>query len=121
MASKNPPPDGLLAHMIPLIAKEALEESDRVFFPLYSVQVLGNHVRLRRHDGKPVVAGWDEIQAELHEAVGPEACLIEVFPPLDDVVDDANVRHFWVVHPDVLIGCDAWLRRRSFRARGGMR
>ncbi len=89
---------------------------------MHEVQWDGSqHVRIRRRDGKPVVLPWDHLQRLIHESAGPEACAVEVFPPLDDVVDEANMRHFWLVEPDDLMRVGAWLRsmrRDRFVARG---
>lgn len=75
----------------------------------YEICAAGGHVRIRRHDGKPIRLGWDTLQRLLHEAVGDEACLVEVFPPISDVVNETNMRHFWVVSLEVLMHQGAWL------------
>lgn len=53
------------------------------------------HMTVEREDGKPVRCGWDTLQKLKDEYVGEWACLVEFFPPKDDVVNEINRRHFW--------------------------
>ena len=40
---------------------------------------------------------WWEMQRIKDEIAGPDATAVEVYPPHDEVVDDANMYHIWVV------------------------
>jgi hypothetical protein len=52
---------------------------------------------------------WDELQ-ELKRQVGyGDAMAVEVYPPDADVVNVANIRHLFVVHPEAVPF--AWRRR----------
>lgn len=62
-------------------------------------QLLGDHLIVRRRDGRDGIS-WDELQAVKNESVGPEACCVEVYPRSDEVVDETNARHLWVVDPE---------------------
>ena len=63
----------------------------------YSTQVLGSHLIIRREDGGPVQCGWDTLQEIKNEMLGVDVCAVEVFPPQDELVDEANRRHLWVI------------------------
>lgn len=65
----------------------------------YDAQIIGRHMRIRRRDGKPISTTWDVIQQIKNDVVGPEFTCIEVFPAEPNVVNEANVRHLFVV-PD---------------------
>lgn len=56
---------------------------------------LMTHVAIRRKDQK--AATWDEAQRVKNELVGTEARAIEVYPAAKDVVNQAPVRHLWVL------------------------
>lgn len=70
----------------------------------YSVQVyereseLGviTHLALRRHDNGTVIP-WSDLQRVKDEVAGADRLAIEVFPPADQLVDDANMFHLWVL------------------------
>ena len=68
----------------------------------YAHQVLGGHLRVWRHDGQPVVCDWDTLQAIKNEALGEDVWVIEVFPAEDSVINEFNMRHFWIVDPDMI-------------------
>ena len=53
---------------------------------------------VRRHD-EVEIAGWDILQRVKNEIAGVEAVAVEVYPPQGEVVDQANMRHLWVL-PD---------------------
>ena len=40
---------------------------------------------------------WREMQRIKDEIAGPEATAVEVYPPHDEIVDEANVFHIWVM------------------------
>ena len=54
------------------------------------------HLAVRRHDGKEV-AGWDLLQRVKNEVVGPDWLALEVYPAEADVLDQAPMRHLFVV------------------------
>lgn len=73
----------------------------------YTVQSLAKsadiiHLKIRRRDGKEVVAKWDLLQRITNELCGADAYAIEVFPPEDQLVDETNLRHLWVIRADWL-------------------
>jgi hypothetical protein len=71
---------------------------------LYSVQVsellteAGSvvHLWIRRHD-ESTTRSWSELQRIKDELVGRDRTAVEVFPPADEVVDQANMFHLWVL------------------------
>jgi hypothetical protein len=42
---------------------------------------------------------WDDLQRIKHECGFGNEVAIEIFPPDKDVVNVANLRHLWIVHP----------------------
>lgn len=69
----------------------------------YTIEHAGDgHVRIRRHDGAPIRCGWDFLQIFKNEALGEEACAVEVFPPQSELVDEENIRHLWLVDTDTV-------------------
>jgi hypothetical protein len=40
---------------------------------------------------------WHEMQRIKDEIAGPEATAVEVYPPRDEIVDDADMFHLWVL------------------------
>lgn len=45
---------------------------------------------------------WDELQA-IKNAVGfADKCAIEIYPPVKDVVNVANIRHLWIFEPSFM-------------------
>lgn len=79
-----------------------------VYNDLYSVQFyleevpgypLITRLLIRRNDGKAGVP-WPHRQRIKDELAGPERQAVEVFPPADEVVDDANCYHLWVLPAD---------------------
>ncbi len=72
---------------------------------IYAVQVFARarinapsvkHLAIRRHDGDEV-HGWSDLQRIKNEIVGPDFAALEVYPPESDVVDQANMRHVFVL------------------------
>jgi hypothetical protein len=61
-----------------------------------------SHLRVSRRDGKDGI-GWDELQSVKNEVFGEEATCVEVYPPEGEVVNDANIRHLWLVPPGTFI------------------
>lgn len=70
---------------------------------LYAVQRYDNQTELglviqlsvRSHHGRLIP--WDDLQRIKDELVGEAATAIEVYPAADDVVDEAPMRHLWVL------------------------
>ena len=40
---------------------------------------------------------WDELQRVKNETVGPETWAVEVFPAQSEMINEANMRHLWVL------------------------
>lgn len=60
-----------------------------------SVQFDGVHLRVWRSGRRPL--SWDDLQAIKNEAAGEDALAVEVYPPQGEVVDEAPIRHLWIV------------------------
>ena len=54
------------------------------------------HLRVWRHDGRGGIP-WDDLQAIKNDMLGEDVMAIELYPPQSDMVDEANIRHLWVV------------------------
>lgn len=54
------------------------------------------HIAIRRHDGKPIVGGWNTLQAIKNDVVGQQRYAVEVFPETASLVNEENMRHLWV-------------------------
>lgn len=69
----------------------------------HSLRSLGSipHLKVRRQDGRDGIS-WDALQRIKNDVVGPDEVAIEIFPPADQVVNDANIRHLWIVPPGFL-------------------
>lgn len=83
---------------------------------VYTTQLQGPHLSIRRRDGRPVQCKWDVLQRIKNDTMGPDVAAVEVFPREADVVNEQNTRHLWVVqehpgwtrHPD-----GTWTRNAS--------
>ncbi len=53
------------------------------------------HLCVKGLDG--VRPRWPEMQRIKDEIAGPEFTAVEVYPPADEVIDQANVYHLWVL------------------------
>lgn len=53
------------------------------------------HLWVHRHDDGPLT--WREMQRVKNELVGPERVAVEVYPPVSELVDGANMFHLWVL------------------------
>lgn len=51
---------------------------------------------VRRNDEEEI-RGWDDLQRVKNEIAGPERTAIEIFPPEAEVMDQANMRHLFVL------------------------
>lgn len=77
---------------------------------VYSVQVFARatphgealQFAIRRHDDHEV-QGWSDLQRIKDELAGPDALAIEMYPRAADVVDDANMRHLFVLPPGMSV------------------
>lgn len=57
------------------------------------------HLRVRKKSGKDGIT-WDTLYAIKNAVVGSYEQAIEVYPPVDKLVDGANYRHLWVMPYD---------------------
>lgn len=69
---------------------------------VYSVQLfelpdLWHWLAIRRHDGREIRERRDELQAIKDEIVGSDVWAMEAFPPRNEVINAANMRHLWLV------------------------
>ena len=55
------------------------------------------HLKIMRHDGKEIRTKWDVLQRIKDEILGENVTVVEVFPAHSQVVNEANIRHFWEV------------------------
>lgn len=69
----------------------------------YSVQLIHHpshpgidHLLVRRHD-EGLAFPWADLQRIKDRFVGRERWGLEYFPPAADVIDNANLRHLWVM------------------------
>jgi hypothetical protein len=60
------------------------------------------HLRVLRYDDRDGIT-WDELQAVKNWRLGHEVRAIEIFPPESEMVNQANVRHLWVIPDDVAL------------------
>jgi len=61
-----------------------------------------DHLKVQRHDHKDGI-GWDVLLDSLQDVLGNDVLAVEFFPPGEEVVNDLNMRHLWVV-PEALDG-----------------
>lgn len=54
------------------------------------------HIKVTKVDGSDGIP-WDHLQIIKNEVAGEEATAIEVYPRESDLVNEANMRHLWVV------------------------
>jgi hypothetical protein len=54
-------------------------------------------IRIVRLDGLEIKARWDVLQRIKNEALGPNVMAVEVYPPVDRLIDTTNMRHLWEV------------------------
>lgn len=59
------------------------------------------HLKVWRDDDRDGIT-WDELQAVKDEVFGPDAWCVEHYPAADDVVNEVNMRHLWIVDPSEL-------------------
>jgi hypothetical protein len=56
------------------------------------------HLIIRRIDGA-AIHKWRDLQRIKNEIVGPDRVAVEVYPPEEQLVDQANLTHLWVYPP----------------------
>lgn len=54
------------------------------------------HLMVITRDGAPA-RDWPDLMRIKDELCGPERTAVEVFPPRDEVIDQANMTHLWVL------------------------
>jgi hypothetical protein len=59
------------------------------------------HLKVRRHDGRSGIP-WAMLQEIKDEMLGPEVMAVELYPPRNRVVNEANIRHLWEVPEDLI-------------------
>lgn len=57
------------------------------------------HIKVRRHDGKDGIS-WDDLQKIKNECAGEDSVAVEIYPKENDVVNETNMRHLWVMPID---------------------
>lgn len=91
-------------------AAKLVSSSDIYFDSTYQVQTRKiqtewgkvTHLMIWRHDNQPV-RSWPELQRIKNEIAGAARVAIEVYPAQDDVVDERNASHLWVLSEDMEI------------------
>jgi hypothetical protein len=78
---------------------------------IYTTAYIGNQLMIERQDGHSIRAKWDVLWKIKNEVAGYGTTMIEVYPAIDEVVNDINRRHLFAVNPDKLIEMHAWLGR----------
>lgn len=61
------------------------------------------HLSIQRKDGDEIVANWDFFQKIKNDLFGDESQMVEVYPKESNLVNYANIRHFWVLPNDYVI------------------
>lgn len=72
----------------------------------FLVQIFSHEAAVRMTVCRTEVSGdrwrdgitWDEMQRLKGECGFSRVCAVEVFPPDDLIVNDANMRHLWLLH-----------------------
>ena len=70
----------------------------------YSTSYNGNHLRVARRDGRSGIP-WEHLQTLKSYFAGTDAVAVEIYPPDDEVVNDTNMRHLWIVD-SIPVGCN---------------
>lgn len=60
------------------------------------------HFVIQRRDGGEVRATWSELQAIKNEIVGENVDMFEVYPRMDNEVNEVNKRHLWSFLPGMV-------------------
>lgn len=59
------------------------------------------HLRFYHHDGNPSPLSWEELQEGKRDLGFGDCLAVEIYPPDAEVVNEANIRHLWVLPPGV--------------------
>lgn len=88
---------------------------NRVFAVLERMDATGvTHLAVSSLSG--VRPTWPEMQRIKDEIAGPEATAIEVYPPLSQVVDEADMFHLWVLRGKLPFGLHVGYRALGLRS-----
>lgn len=76
----------------------------------YSVQVsdyqiedgIVVHLWVRHHTGV-MPHSWSDLQRIKNEIVGPDYVALEVYPRVNELTDEANIAHLWVMPKDYVL------------------
>lgn len=71
---------------------------------IYSVQIYRRATKrgvalqlvVRRHDEEEI-QGWDDLQRVKNELAGPDRVAVEIYPPQHELMDQAPLRHLFVL------------------------
>lgn len=55
-----------------------------------------SHLAVRRND-ESEIQGWDDLQRIKNELAGGDRVALEIYPPEAEVIDQANMRHLFVL------------------------
>lgn len=55
------------------------------------------YIKIRRFDGKPMA--WSELY-QVYSDSYPNKWAVQFFPPVDQVIDEANIYHLYVLEDD---------------------
>lgn len=55
-----------------------------------------DHLMIKRHDDA-ASRSWADMQRIKNELFGPERVAVEVYPPVSELVDQANMYHLWIL------------------------
>jgi hypothetical protein len=59
-------------------------------------------VMIQKHDDRPILNHWSEIQKIKNEIFGEEVTAIEYYPAEKDLIDDYNIYWIWIFPEGVL-------------------
>lgn len=60
------------------------------------------HLWINRHD-RTMPSSWSDLQAIKNRYAGADRVAVQVFPPVDEIVDQAPMAHLWVYPPDTVL------------------
>lgn len=55
-------------------------------------------VFVQRHDNRPIPGHWREMMKIKCQLFGAQACAVEFYPPMSQLVDDANIYWMWLLY-----------------------
>lgn len=59
------------------------------------------HLKVWRDDDGDGIT-WDELHAVKVEVFGPDTWCVEHYPSADELVNEVNMRHLWLVGPELV-------------------